>query len=75
MAQVLFNSLSLLYLSYLMLLFTDFTVYEVQDSAGNQFLYATLTNISINLLIGFIPPSILLYKRQKYYKYKLKVLV
>jgi hypothetical protein len=75
MAQVIFNSFSMLYLNYLMLLFTDFTEYEIQHSSGNQFLYATLANIGINLFFGLIPPGILFYKRQKYYKYKLKVLV
>ena len=75
MAQVIFNSFSLLYLSYLMLLFTDFTDYEIQHSAGNQFLYATLTNIGINLVFGLIPPTLLCYKRQKYYRFKFKLLV
>lgn len=34
-AQEIFNLLTQLYLSYLMLLFTDFVEFEIQNSAGN----------------------------------------
>ena len=65
--QECFNLLTQLYLSYLMLLFTDFTPSEIQISAGGQFLYTVLVNIGANLLFGVIPPSLTLYRRWKTY--------
>lgn len=49
------NLVTQLYLMYLMLLFTDFTTYKISEDAGNQFLYAVLVNIGVNLIFSSYP--------------------
>jgi hypothetical protein len=49
-----FNLAVMLYLAYLLLLFTDFVDQKISDSIGNQFLYTTLIIIALNVLFWII---------------------
>ena len=65
------NLVTQLYLTYLMLLFTDFTTYKIQEDSGNQFLYAVLVNIVVNLSVALIPQIVyayMCYKRWRYFR-------
>ena len=62
----LFNLLTKLFLTYLLIVFTDFVDPSISDSGGNQFLYVVLANIGVNLLIAIILPlsKILLFLKK-----------
>lgn len=62
----LFNLCTQLVLCYLLLLFTDFVDREVQQLAGNWFIYVLLTNIAGNLALYGLPlkdKAVLKFKR------------
>jgi hypothetical protein len=46
---VVINLTTLLYLTYLQLLFTDYVDQSISDSTGNQFLYTTICISAFNL--------------------------
>ena len=52
----LFNLLTKLFLTYLLILFTNFVDLSISNSGGNQFLYVVLVNIGVNLIIAMIVP-------------------
>ena len=52
----LFNLLTKLFLTYLLIMFTDFVAQKISDSGGNQFLYVVLVNVGVNLIIAMIVP-------------------
>lgn len=52
----LFNLLTILFLAYLLILFTDFVDQKISDSGGNQFLYVVLMNVGVNLIIAMFTP-------------------
>jgi len=58
-----YNLLTLLYLTYLLSLFTDIVDIEITLRAGDQFIYTTLTNIGLNLVVASLPILIILTYR------------
>ena len=51
-----FNHSTKLFLTYILITFTDFVDLSVSDSGGNYFLYVLLLNIGVNILIALIFP-------------------
>jgi hypothetical protein len=70
----LFNLCTQLALCYLLLLFTDYVDTDVQQMAGNWFVYVFLTNIAGNLAIYGLPvrDRAVLKVRRFWYQAKLK---
>ena len=52
----LFNLSTKLFLTYLLIVFTNFVDLSISNSGGNQFLYIVLVNIGVNLIIALIEP-------------------
>ena len=61
----LFNLLTKLFLTYLLILFTNFVDLSISNSGGNQFLYVVLVNIGVNLVIATIVPLKYILKQMK----------